>query len=225
MVAADNTKCINILLKYPEPGYVKTRLGKEIGNRKASELYRNFVLDITENMKDIDAAVNIFCSPGNSREKFKSWLGGSFKYFPQEGSDLGERIKNSLVKSFKSGYKKALILGGDSPDLPAKLIKSSFKKLDSYDAVIGPADDGGYYLIAFTASGFEKEAFKGIKWGKDKVFDSTLKRLKSNYIKVLQLKKWYDIDTLDDLKKFYSRALSGGNPCSHTLEYINSLNN
>jgi len=118
---------------------------------------------------------------------------------PQKGSDLGERLQNIFSQLFSIGYKKAAIIGTDSPDLPVEYIKKSFSSLNKNTGiVIGPSRDGGYYLIAM--SRYSEEVFKDIPWSTNTVFKITLEKAKKAGLLPAFLPEWYDVDESDDLK-------------------------
>jgi len=118
---------------------------------------------------------------------------------PQHGRDLGERMKNGFLDGFAKGYKRVVLIGSDIPDLPKNSIEEAFQSLEETDAVIGPAFDGGYYLIGFRQSAFSSQVFEEINWGTATVFDETMKKLKRLRRSVHTLPRLRDIDTVEDL--------------------------
>lgn len=191
--------CILFFVKYPEKGKVKTRLAINIGYEMATELYKNFVVDILFNLEKRDFPYMICFSPLELQMDFKEWLGSKHRYLPQIGSDLGERMCNSFISAFSSGIHKAIIIGSDCPHLPIDIIKQAFESLDKYDVVIGPAFDGGYYLIGFKNKTFSKEIFQGINWSTKTVFSETTEIITRLGLKFHVLPVFRDIDDLDDL--------------------------
>ena len=145
--------CIAIFIKYPEEGKVKTRLAKDIGNKKSKELYIQFVEDIIDKLKNNSFDISIYYSPKDKENYIKNWLGNTLKYNPQNGEDLGEKMFNSFIESFKK-YENVIIIGSDSPDLPIDIINKAFKSLENKKSVIGNTRDGGYYLIGFNKNNF-----------------------------------------------------------------------
>lgn len=200
-----SNSCILLFIKYPEIGKVKGRLARDLGGEVTVELYRNFVLDILSSIKETKADLKICFYPPDLRERFVEWLGGSYHYMPQDGEDLGKRMGKSLTRVFSEGYRKAVIIGSDSPDLPADIIDLGFTSLRSHDVVIGPSSDGGYYLIGFDKKGFLPEVFRGIVWSSTAVFKKTLDIIAKAGLKVFVLPEWRDVDTLDDLKDLIHR--------------------
>jgi len=212
--------CILFFVKYPEEGLVKTRLSAELNETIAVELYKNFVLDLLVMLEEIGLPFRICFSPDNSREKFIGWLGDKYTYMLQQGEDLGQRMRNALSQTFAQGFNRAIIIGSDSPDLPADLIHEAFASLDTHDAVIGPSVDGGYYLIGFKNDAFLPEAFAGIQWSTDTVFEETLKILEEAELSVYKLPEWRDIDTFADLRSMFLRSYNTNFRSSRTMSYI-----
>ncbi|HAZ10559.1 MAG: hypothetical protein A2047_02380 [Omnitrophica bacterium GWA2_41_15] len=188
-----------IFVKYPRAGFVKTRLAKEIGRKNASELYRLFVKTILSRIKDKNFTRVIFYSPASKRNEIKRWLGGEILY-PQKGKDLGERLLAAFRLTFQKGAKKVVAIGTDSPALNKKLVLDAFEKLKDTECVLGPAFDGGYYLVGL--SSFYKEIFQHIDWGSYNVFKQTLGTIKKLRVRFSLLEKVLDIDNKDDLLNF-----------------------
>jgi rSAM/selenodomain-associated transferase 1 len=125
--------------------------------------------------------------------------------FPQAGADLGERMKNAFQHCFADGFDDVIIIGSDIPDLPPEIFAEAFAALENRGAVIGPAADGGYYLIGFRKETFAPEAFEGIVWSTQAVFAETVARLERVGVGVHLLPSWRDVDTVDDLRDLVRR--------------------
>lgn len=192
--------CIIIFIKYPEHGKVKSRLAKDLGDNLALEIYQTFVYDLLSLLAKTNYDFKIAYYPPEAGEKVKNWLGYNYNYLPQKGDDLGEKMKNTFIDIFNEGYKKALIIGSDSPDLNKEIFDEAFFSLKEVDAVIGSAFDGGYYLIGFNKNRFLPKIFDNILWSSSSVFQDTMKIFEKYYYNTHNLKKWRDIDTFDDLK-------------------------
>jgi rSAM/selenodomain-associated transferase 1 len=119
---------------------------------------------------------------------------------PQAGEDLGERMKNGFVEALSMNFKRVVLIGSDIPDLPLEFIEEAFTSLQEKDAVIGPALDGGYYLIGFKKETFSPRVFEGIHWSTESVFEKTLKVLQQEGLTVHTLQPLRDIDTVEDLR-------------------------
>jgi uncharacterized protein len=193
-------RCLIVFVKYPQPGQVKSRLAKDYDDDFAADLYSAFVLDILERVLKGDWQLRIYFDPPKRAIEIKKSFGNGHEYRPQRGSDLGARMKNAFDDCFSDGFKSIVLIGSDFPDLPLKIIKDAFAALDSpSDAVIGPATDGGYYLIGFRYDTFLPHIFEGLTWGTPLVLEETIRILKAeNHIPQL-IDEWHDIDTGNDL--------------------------
>jgi hypothetical protein len=109
-------------------------------------------------------------------------------------------MHNAFDTVFKRGYKKVIIIGTDAPDVSMKIVRSAISVLDNYSVVIGPANDGGYYLLGFKSKLID--LFSGIEWSTNSVFDNTIKKLNNSKIKYFVLDELTDIDTLEDLQNW-----------------------
>ncbi len=193
-------RCLLFFVKYPEKGKVKSRLAAVIGDDSAVSVYKNLVAQMLSTVKEGSFPLYICFFPKNAQKPIKNWLGREYRYIPQHGKDLGERMRNGFIDGFAMGYKRVVLVGSDIPDLPMKYIEEAFKSLKEMDAVIGPAYDGGYYLIGFKDKTFPPQVFEGIAWGTKNVFDGTMKKLKRFRRVVYTLPYQRDIDTVEDLR-------------------------
>lgn len=203
----DGNNGVLVFVKYPTPGRVKTRLAKELGDERAAELYKRFVVDILDTLGDLDVRLKILFSPPDAEQEFRLWLGDEYTYAAQDGEDLGQRMKNSLGEALADGFARAIVMGSDSPDVPGDYVMEAFSSLDSSDAVIGPCSDGGYYLIGFSKESFLPEAFEDIDWSTPEVLEQTVGKLEAHGRKIHLLGQWYDVDTLADLEALTRRKL------------------
>jgi len=193
---------LGVCAKYPEPGRVKTRLARDIGDAGAMRVYKTIaemVLRKTAPDKG-DYRRILFYSPSAMKGRFEEWLPGE-RLLPQRGRDIGEKMKNALMDLLTRGAEKAAVVGVDLPDLDRDIIKQSFLELDSADIVIGPALDGGYYLIGMKM--LFPELFRGIPWSSDKVFEETIETIHKLKLNCSILGPLSDVDTVEDLRKFH----------------------
>lgn len=184
-----------IFVRNPEKGKVKSRLAKDIGNDKSLEVY-NFLLQYT---RDITVSCNcshfvFYSSYIHLNDVFDDDL---FTKFVQEGEDLGERMTNAFKKVFELGCRKVCIIGSDCYELQTEIIIESFEKLDTNDIVIGPAKDGGYYLLGMKH--LYGDLFTEKEWGTSSVLDDTMYTISKLNITCLELPVLNDIDTIEDL--------------------------
>jgi len=207
-------------IKYPFLGEVKSRLSIEFEENLTATLYKTFVEDLLMMLKRTKYPVLVCYYPPNVLNEFQEWLGNNYRYLPQNGDDLGERLKNSFIQGFKLEFKKLIVIGSDSPDLPERIIKEAIQKLNEYDTVIGPCKDGGYYLIGFTNKSYSPSVFEGITWSTSSVFEKTIKILNSKALQSYILELWSDVDTFDDLKNLYLRNVETNFKTSKTMNFL-----
>jgi rSAM/selenodomain-associated transferase 1 len=212
--------CILLFVKYPEKGKVKLRLSADLNEDTVEELYRCFVQDTLATIKKIDSQLFICFFPVDAQKKFLRWLGSTLLFLPQNGMDLGERMKNSFVDVFTKGFRLAVLIGSDSPDLPKKYIEQAFTTLQTRDTVLGPTVDGGYYLIGFHTNTFTPSVFEDIPWGNQMVFQETVMKIKQAHRSMGFLPIWSDVDTIDDLKHLVRRAENTSFKFSQTMTYL-----
>lgn len=184
--------CLIIFTRKPEKGKVKTRLAQGIGESKALEIYIYLLKHSAEISSKINAEKQVWYV--DSIEKNDVWDDTTFKKYTQPAGDLGEKMKQAFLTNFNNKFEKVLIIGTDLLDINAKTIENAFNLLDQNEVVIGPAEDGGYYLLG--TNQFIPNIFEGIAWSSDKVLQQTLNRLGDKKIKLLDEKN--DIDYKED---------------------------
>jgi hypothetical protein len=188
-----------VFVKYPRPGMVKSRLAAAIGREQAAQAYRELaektLTQISPTRQDsYDLAVCF--DPASEHALFREWLGVQKKYFPQQGDDLGQRMHHAFARAFHEGYTKAVIIGSDCPGISRDSINRSFGLLDGHDAVVGPARDGGYYLIGLKQA--LPELFCGIDWSTDRVLQQTRDVLQKLSLSCALLPMLRDVDRPED---------------------------
>jgi len=176
------------------PGKVKTRLAAEIGDQAAFEAYRFMLEQSREISRGRNADKQVWYS--DRIEKKDLWDESVFEKKLQQGADLGERMSNAFSLAFKDGYDKVVIIGSDIPDLSPEDIDHAFELLNEHDAVLGPAADGGYYLLGLKRP--MPELFKHKQWGSQTVLADTLADLFAHRYALLE--QLNDIDYLEDLE-------------------------
>jgi hypothetical protein len=199
--------CLIIFAKNPIPGKVKTRIIPYITPTDAAKLYKAFISDIVSNTLKLQCEqIVIAYTPSKAEIAFHKICGQSINYIPQEGRNLGERIKNAFRYAFNKGSKRTVIIGTDSPTLPLSYIQKAFSVLEKVPITIGPTFDGGYYLIGLSEQ--NDDIFDGIEWSTSSVFSQTLTRIQAINKQFYLLPPWYDIDTPEDLKFLRSHILA-----------------
>lgn len=190
------TNALIIFTRNPELGKCKTRLAKSIGNEAALNIYKYLLEHTADVAKKVDAQRFVFYSENIQVNDI--WDTNYFQKQLQKGNNLGERMQNAFNMLLSKKFKKIIIVGSDLLDLNAALITKAFNKLENHDAVIGPAQDGGYYLL-----GMKKlmlTVFQNKDWGTETVRAHTLENLKNN--SVYLLKELNDIDTFEDMQHY-----------------------
>lgn len=221
--ATSRGSLILLFAKAPVKGQVKSRLAASLGEESALDLYRCFVLDL---LAAIDAGgqdVVIEYDPPEGRDDMARWLGSGRRYQAQQGADLGARMENAFRSAFSSGASRAILIGSDLPDLPAKMLTEAFDELECHDAVVGPALDGGYYLIGFRREGFRPEVFRNIPWSTSAVFAETLQVLQRTAAHVHLLPQWQDVDTIEDLRSLCKRSKGTAFEQSQTMTRVRQV--
>lgn len=195
-MADHSSNVLLIFTRNPELGKVKTRLAKGVGEENALTIYKTLL----EHTKNVVSKINCTKRVGYSVAIRPNdiWESNAFEKFQQQGADLGDRMYHAFAKAFQDNYSKVLIVGSDLYDLRPKHIEEAFTALDSNDVVIGPAQDGGYYLLGMR--NLIKDVFYQKEWGGDTVFEATLGDLKA--CSVYQLETLNDIDHAEDLQGY-----------------------
>lgn len=200
-----------LFTRYPEAGQCKTRLIPALGAEGAAQLHRRLTERMVgEAMAVQDAGLGTLNvhHHGATTKKMVAWL-GSLPYVAQVEGDLGRRMAVAFSQSFAIGSPKALLFGSDIPNLDAALLIQALRALEEASVVIGPSDDGGYYLIGLKASAAHHLAllFTDIAWSTEAVLASTLDRLRRHGIPFTLLPQLSDIDTPDDLALVRAKGL------------------
>lgn len=183
-----------VFAKEPILGKVKTRVAAMSSPEFALRLYQRLLKDTLDVCRNIPADRMLFID-GFSTHK-KHWTHG-FKVFSQEGSDLGQKMTKAFTLAFKSGQKKVVIIGTDCPDIKEDHIELAFRQLCEHDVVIGPAKDGGYYLLGFKE--MHQELFLDIPWSTSGVLSKTMKRINQMNLSFSILPVLSDVDELKDV--------------------------
>lgn len=190
------SNCLLIFTRNPELGKVKSRLAQGIGQENALVIYKKLLEHTRKVTSQIDCERWIGYSV--AIRPYDSWPEHTFHKFLQEGKDLGERMHHAFKKAFAAGHKKVIIIGSDLYDLRTHHIEEAFQSLDSSDTVIGPAQDGGYYLLGMKT--LVSEVFSNKEWGTETVLQQTLNDMKKHTVYRLEILN--DIDFASDLKPY-----------------------
>lgn len=220
---APHRQCVLVFLKVPQKVRVKTRLAQVLDRTTVEALYQNFVCDLLDLLERGRRNVVLCFFPGHAQQQVREWLGNGYPLLPQRGNHLGERMANAFRDAFDSGFERVLLMGTDFPDLPADIIDEAFGRLPACDAVIGPAQDGGYYLIGFNSNTFVPSIFDDMAWGSATVFKNTLAVFEKNGSAFHVLPAWRDIDTYEDLLLFAANLHRGKSAAPRTVAFLKRL--
>ena len=188
-----------LFARYPVPGQAKTRLIPALGPVGAAQLHRR----LTEHAAGVaraagarDAALVTVCFTGAERREFRSWLGCDFAYAAQPAGDLGVRLRQACASAFRGRAQRVVVFGTDVPELSAGILQLAFAGLREHDVVLGPATDGGYYLIGMRRD--HPELFAGIDWGTARVCAQTRAAIERQGLSVTELPTLGDVDRPED---------------------------
>jgi rSAM/selenodomain-associated transferase 1 len=212
---------ILLFIKAPVRG-VKSRLAAVIGVETALELYKNFILDIIDTVRKTGYPFRICYYPPDAGAEVSSWLAGQYRIMPQQGGDLGARMENAFIRCFSEGFERAILIGSDLPDLTPAVLQEAMASLAENDVVIGPASDGGYYLIGFHKHTLMPRVFRGIPWSTEMVFQETMAILQNSALSVYQAPTWNDVDTVEDLRALCERSKDTEFDKSRTMTYLSN---
>ncbi|MGB3789374.1 MAG: TIGR04282 family arsenosugar biosynthesis glycosyltransferase [Phormidesmis sp.] len=198
-----------LFLRYPQPGHTKTRLIPALGAVGAAELQRQMAEYLLAKISHPSWETQIYFT-GASQLDMQSWLGVQQTYRVQSQGDLGERLWSGFQSAFAEGetpspqLNRVIAVGADCPDLSVRHIRQAFEQLDRHDVVLGPAKDGGYYLIGLRQSALgkkppQKSLFTDISWSTDAVLQQTIEKAQKLNLSTVQLETLSDIDRPQDL--------------------------
>ena len=203
-----------VFTRYPEPGESKTRLIPALGPRGAADLHRKMTehtLSWARRWKErFPASLEVHFT-GGSEESFQKWLGPDLSYRPQPEGNLGGRMHEAFRQAFQEGVEKVVIVGTDCPGLTEDLTQEAFAGLDQGEVALGPAKDGGYYLVGLRRP--VEELFRGIPWGTGEVRAKTLETARRLGLRVSLLKPLDDVDRPEDLPVWEKVSTLPSLPC------------
>ena len=197
-------RALVVFVKHPRPGAVKTRLAASIGPEAAADLYRALVERVLEatTPEPGDYERLVFFDPPGALAEMRAWLPG-VRLLPQEGDDLGARMADAFARAFARGARRVAIVGTDVPGVARETVLEALSALDAADVALGPAEDGGYCLLALREP--RPELFSGIAWSTPTVAAETRSRAAASGLTVRELPALRDLDTLEDLRGLWPR--------------------
>ena len=213
-----NSNALIVVAKRPAPGKTKTRLSPPLTPELASALYECFLFDTLDQMRQVNDALHViaYLDECDYFQRFAP----DFELIPQEGEHLGERLDRALTSYLSRGYQRVVIMDSDSPTLPSVYLSQAFHALsDGADVVLGPCDDGGYYLI-----GLRKPAprlLREVHMSTPTVAAETIALAKEEGLSLVTLPTWYDIDDLASLARLIKEMETHDSTnMTHTRRFI-----
>ena len=188
-----------VFVRAPELGKVKTRLAKAIGDQRALAAYEEMLGRLFVNLQAV-AQVELRCTPDDASASLRAWLQPGWQLEPQRAGDLGEKLTRAFDESFKKGFQRVVIIGSDAPEVTRQDVELAWHHLADHEVVLGPAKDGGYWLIGLHKE--HPELFEDISWSTDAVLEETLLRARTAGLKVRRLRQLSDVDTISSWKEF-----------------------
>lgn len=221
----NNMNMLGVFVKQPVLGKVKTRLGADIGVEYATSLYTAFQSDIIDRFREM-AETRFLCYAPNetaAKDYFSGQGRGGYQLWLQPDVSLGERMHQFFCYAFAHNAQRVVVIGSDSPTLPEKLIQEAFDCLEESDCVIGPATDGGFYLIGQRTEA--RPLFDGIEWSHATVLSQMVRKIKQANATLSLLSPWYDVDREEDLQflEGHLKALQQTNHLSHMNRTIQAI--
>ncbi|MPZ15692.1 MAG: DUF2064 domain-containing protein [Chloroflexi bacterium] len=191
---------VYVVAKSPQPGVSKTRLYPPLEPVEAAELAAAFIDDAIESVREAACVPRVLCRDAAERRALRRMVGRKAEVATQSGSGLGAALLSAFVQGFRDGFADVAVLGSDSPTLPPVVLREAFCALgQGADVVLGPSDDGGYYLLA--ARTLHPQLFSEMPWSTDSVANLTLARCASEGLATHRLTTWYDVDDLTSLQR------------------------
>lgn len=212
------------MAKVPGATTVKSRLHPSITPERATELYRCFLLDRLDALAALPGIAPVIAfTPDDARSALEALAPPGFALVPQRGADLGQRLANLLADLVGRGHPAAIAIDSDSPTLPMAYVLEAALKLESSaaDVVLGPCDDGGYYLIGVREP--RPEIFEGIPWSSERVTPVTLEKARGLGLRVHLLPSWFDVDTEADLRRLHGELAAGRDGPARTRAFVGTI--
>lgn len=186
-----------VIAKRPLPGRTKTRLSPPLSAAQAMQLYECFLRDTLDLVRAVPNVTRFVLYTPNNESAYFANLAPDFDLLAQRGKNLGERLDNALAHGLRSGFGQVVIMNSDGPTLPASYLVQAFDQLNQAEAVFGPSEDGGYYLVGMTRR--HPRLLRLVKMSTPTVLQDTLALAQEEGVRVSLLPQWYDVDTVNDL--------------------------
>jgi rSAM/selenodomain-associated transferase 1 len=201
-------RALIVVAKEPVPGKTKTRLSPPLTQDEAVSLYQSFLLDTLDLVARVGRVQPIIAyTPATAEPYFRSIAPDGYAFMPQIGQSLGERLDDVLTSCLNRGAGLAVVMNSDAPTLPVDYLRGAFHVLEDpgVDVVLGPSEDGGYYLIGLKQP---CSPLFDVVMSTPTVLQETVVRAREQALRVACLDPWYDVDTADDLRRLWGRVSS-----------------
>jgi len=214
-----------VMARYPEVGATKTRLARTIGDEEAVRLYRAFLTDLARRFAGHPYDLHWAYTPnGVSYSAFMATLAPSLvqsmRFFPQEGAELGARLHHAFRWTYERGYQRTIVIGSDTPHISRDIVTRAWEALDEADVVLGPAHDGGYYLMALSRP---YDVFGGIPMSTGLVMQMTVDLAQRQGLKVATLEPLFDVDEWPDLVRLARLLRADSSLAPVTFAYLATM--
>ncbi len=188
-----------VVAKRPAPGQTKTRLTPPLSPEQAAQLYACFLYDTIALMRAVPNVERMIAYAPENECGYFEHLAPDLGLVPQIGASLGERLDNALTGCLRNGFERAVIMDSDSPTLPPAYVARAFDELATADVVLGPCEDGGYYLIGLKHP--QPRLLREVQMSTPTVLRDTLELAEGEGLRVALLPAWYDVDTREELER------------------------
>jgi uncharacterized protein len=215
---------VAVMARVPGAGPVKSRLHAALTAAGAAELYRCFLLDRLDALAAVPGIAPVVAfTPAEAGARMAALAPSGFALVPQEGDELGERLARLFATLLAAGHPAALAMDSDSPTLPMAYVGEAARALaaDEADVVVGPTDDGGYYLIGLREP--RPALFADVPWSTPTVFEVTVERARRGGLRVRLLPQWFDVDTAADLRRLQAEVAGAGDGPARTRAFLRTL--
>jgi rSAM/selenodomain-associated transferase 1 len=208
--------------KRPTPGHTKTRLCPPLSPHMAARLYECFLKDTLGLMRAVPGVARLIAYLPVTEAGYFARLAPDFGLLPQAGETLGQRLDNALNTCLNDGFDRAVIMNSDSPTLPPEYLSEAFRQLERADAVFGPCEDGGYYLVGLKAP--QPRLLRDVQMSTPHVLRDTLEAARREGVAVALLPTWYDVDTCAELERLEQEVRrTSGWFASETRAFLGAL--
>jgi rSAM/selenodomain-associated transferase 1 len=209
-------RVVYVVAKAPRVGSAKTRLCPPLTPEQAAQLYRGFLLDSLELAARVRyATVRVICPDSGMAEELAAIIPPGCDLVAQAEPGLGAALEECFRSGLADGHEAVAVIASDNPTLPSDLIEQAFDRLAQHDVVLGPTEDGGYYLVA--ARAVHPSLFRDMAWSNETVLEETLRRCETAGLRADQVRRWYDVDTPEALAELARRLESLPRDCAvHT---------